>query len=96
MKAFRYGGHKENLHTPLMATASALDYALGLPAELRSNRPCEHGLVLLQAFLMQPRNSTPPAQPYRESQGIPFWQAFAAYSGMETWKISGETIRANI
>ena len=62
-----------------MATASALDYALGLPAELRSIRPCEYGLVLLQDSLMQPRNSTLPAQPYCEFQGNPSWRTFTQH-----------------
>ena len=57
---------RQKWHTLLMATVSALD----LPVELRAIRPCEHGLVLLQAFLSQPRNSTPPAQPYRAFRGI--------------------------
>lgn len=62
-----------------MAPAPAINYALSLPAELPAIRPCEHGLVLLKAFLNQPRSSTPPAQPYRDFQGNPLWRVFTQH-----------------
>lgn len=58
-----------------MATACVVDYAPGLPAELRAISPCEHGLVLLRVF-GSAEALTSPAQPYCGFQGDPLWRVF--------------------